>query len=438
MSEGADELTPSTDGARTHGGTARPASTWAQAAKARTSSSRGHLRSWTGAGRVGRYNLAMARTSSTRSARSGQTEGRLRLPDLGTLDRPHGAVRSTAPTPARSTSRSRTAASRRSTAATSTRSRAISSARRSAASTSASTARTALLYPAVRQGDEGPGHVRARHLGRSARSDRAAACPRSRTAHGARSHPSLLLRRLERPADPEHQRRRAVAPLRHVAPGDDHLRGADRRRQPGALRQDARRRLPGLSAREADHPVGREPVGVGHPSRPLRQGSAGRRRDARRDRSADARRWRRKPTCTWRCGPAPICRSRSRCIACCSRKGTPTRRSSPRTRTAPIGCARRRRRGRSSARPREAAIDPAALRRLADLYVAVVAGARALRLGAGAQPQRRQRGGGGAGAAGRRRQVRRPRRRLLDEQLARLRPQVGAVDRRRRSRRRAS
>ena len=72
-------------------------------------------------------------------------------------------------------------------------------------------------------------------------------------------------------------------------------------------------RLPGLSPRQADHPLGRQPVGVGHPPHPLHQGRAGRRRDAGRDRPADdvAREDRR--TCTWPCGPAPTCRSRSRC-----------------------------------------------------------------------------------------------------------------------------
>ena len=44
-------------------------------------------------------------------------------------------------------------------------------------------------------------------------------------------------------------------------------------------------------------------------------------------------------------------------------------------------------------------------------------GADSLRLGPRAESQRRQRGDGGARAAGRRRQVRRPRRRLRDEQL---------------------
>ena len=59
-----------------------------------------------------------------------------------------------------------------------------------------------------------------------------------------------------------------------------------------------------------------------------------------------------------------------------------------------------------------------------------LAGAGALRLGTRAQPQRRQRRGRGPRAAGGRRQVRRPRRRLLDEQLRRARHQGGGVDER--------
>ena len=75
-----------------------------------------------------------------------------------------------------------------------------------------------------------------------------------------------------------------------------------------------------------------------------------------------------------------------------------------------------------------------ALERVAQLYAATLAGADPLRLGTRAQPQRRQRGDGGAGAAGGRRQVRRARRRLLDEQLgvvghrAHLDRRAGAAD----------
>ena len=93
--------------------------------------------------------------------------------------------------------------------------------------------------------------------------------------------------------------------------------------------------------READHPVGRQSVGVGHPPHPLHQGGAGGRRDARRDRSADDVAREEGGPAPRACGPAPTCRSRWRCTGCCSRKDTPTRRFSRRTRTAPIACARR-------------------------------------------------------------------------------------------------
>ena len=91
--------------------------------------------------------------------------------------------------------------------------------------------------------------------------------------------------------------------LRHVAARAHGLRRAHRRGEPGALRQDAGRRLRGLRAREADRAVGREPVGVGHPSRAVHQGSAGRRRAARRRSIRARRRSRARPTCTSRREP---------------------------------------------------------------------------------------------------------------------------------------
>ena len=100
--------------------------------------------------------------------------------------------------------------------------------------------------------------------------------------------------------------------------------------------------------------------------------------------------------------------------------GAPTRRSSPNMRAALRICARA---------PNEWTIDRAAgdrwhrrrrdLERFAELYRVGVAGARPMRLGARAESQRRQRRRGRARAAGGRRKVRRARRRILDEQLAR-------------------
>jgi tetratricopeptide (TPR) repeat protein len=75
--------------------------------------------------------------------------------------------------------------------------------------------------------------------------------------------PSVQLRRLERPAHTGQHRRDAVAPLPHVAARAHGLRGADRRRQHGALRQDALDHLRRLPEGEPDRRLGREPLDVG-------------------------------------------------------------------------------------------------------------------------------------------------------------------------------
>ena len=171
-----------------------------------------------------------------------------------------------------------------------------------------------VLYPSVRQGAKGQGTYVARHLGRGARPDRAAdagdqghgtaprrSCPTTTAARTACSR-----RTPTTPSCGAGSARRAWPP-----------RSAPRRPARRASRSTARcrRRLPGLSAREADHPVGRQPVGVRHPPHPLHQGSAGRRRDARRDRSAhDVAREEGRPA-PRRAARAPTCRSRSRCTA---------------------------------------------------------------------------------------------------------------------------
>ena len=119
--------------------------------------------------------------------------------------------------------------------------------------------------------------------------------------------------------------------------------------------------------RAADRPLGRQPVDLGHPSRPVRARGAEERRAARRDRSARERRSRGRPICIWPSGPAPMWRSRSRCIASCSRTVTPMRVSRrAHNRRATAARARRRvdvraRRGASPARRRRS-------RRLAELY----------------------------------------------------------------------
>ena len=287
-----------------------------------------------------------------------------------------------------------------------------------------------LLYPAVRKGAKGQGVVRARHMGRSARPHRAAD-DRDPRHDRRRSDPAVLLRRIERAADAGHERRRAVSRLRDVAPRAHGLRRADRRREPGALRQDARRHLRRLRPRPADRAVGRQPVGVRHPPGAVSQGGA----EGRRARSSSSirapRRWRGRRTCTLRRGRAPICRSRSRCTASCSKGASPTRRSSPSTRAAPTSFGRARASGRSSGRRDVAGIDAGRRStRFAEMYRACVSGADPMRLGPRAQPERRQRGGGHPRAAGGRRKVRRARRRLLDEQLRGARHQGGGVDER--------
>ena len=209
--------------------------------------------------------------------------------------------------------------------------------------------------------------------------------------------------------------------LRHVAPGAHALRGADRRRQHGALRQDAVGHLPGLSRGHADRPLGRQSVGVRHSPGAVRPRGAEARRQARRRRPADDAAGavgRRAPG-----GPAraPTSPSRWPSTGICSTHGFADD-GVPRasTRAAPTGCASAPSRGPSSAaaerrRHRRRRCSSGA----AELYADQLARAHPLRLGARAQPQRRQRRDGGARAAGGRRQVRRARRRLLDEQLRR-------------------
>ena len=195
---------------------------------------------------------------------------------------------------------------------------------------------------------ERTGTVPPRRLGRS---DRAHRHPHARGARalGRRSHPPVFVRRIEWPADAGHARRRALPPVRHIAARAHGVRRADRRRRAGALRQDAIGHLRGLSGREADRSLGREPLDVRHPSRAVRARGAEIGRAAGRHRPAldAARAAGRSPPGA--AGPAPMSRSRSPSIAISSRKGSRTRSFSPSTRRAPNDCARARRRGRSSA-----------------------------------------------------------------------------------------
>ena len=131
-----------------------------------------------------------------------------------------------------------------------------------------------LLLPGHPQGPQGRRPVRARDVGRGAGARRRAHARREGRVW-RRVDPALLVRRIERPADAGQPGRDAVAPVRHVASGAHALRGADRRGQHGALRQDAVGHLSGLSRGAADRPLGRQPVDLRHSSRPVRARGAG-------------------------------------------------------------------------------------------------------------------------------------------------------------------
>ena len=251
-------------------------------------------------------------------------------------------------------------------------------------------------------------------------------------AQRRRSDPPLLLRRVERPADAGSRRRALLPAPRRVAPGAHGVRRADRRRRARPLRQDVRRRLRGLPRRAADRAVGRQSVGIRHPSGPLRARGAAQGRDADRRRSAaDRAREAGRPAHRAAAGhrpagrarPAPLPvreRARRRDVPARSRD---RRRRAARRRRAVDDCPRRRRR-----RPR--AGDARAVR---PPLRHGVAGADPLWLGPRAQPQRRPRGDGRARAPGGGRQVRRARRRLLDEQLGRVAAEQPRLDWRRRA-----
>ena len=190
--------------------------------------------------------------------------------------------------------------------------------------------------------------------------------------------------------------------VRHVAAGAHGLRRADRRRQPGALRQDAGRHLPGLLHARLIVLWGVNPSASGIHLVPFIKEA--RSRGASSSSSIRARRrWRDRPTCTSRRGRAPICRRARAAPVPVRARARRQPRSSASTRAAPKAFARAPSDGRSNARRRRARSTPPTCDRFAALYASVVAGADPLRLGPRAQPQRRQRRGGGPGAARRRR-----------------------------------
>ena len=197
---------------------------------------------------------------------------------------------------------------------------------------------------------------------------------------------------------------------------------ADRRGQPGALRQDAVGHLRGLPRSPVHPAVGREPVVVRHPPRSLHP------------RGAEARRacwsWSIRVT-------TPLAKRADVHLAVRPGTDLPVALAIHRylfedgfadqafLDAHTHGAERLREQAQAWTIERaaaEAGIAREALARVAAPVRHDVAGARQVRLGPGAQPQRRQLVDGHPGAAGGGRQVRRARRRLHDEQHERVGP----------------
>ncbi len=236
---------------------------------------------------------------------------------------------------------------------------------------------------------------------------------------GPRSHPAVLLRRLERPAHAGYAGRGFVQAARHVPSGAHGVRGADGDRGTGDVRKDAVRHLPGLPGRAAHHSLGRQPFDLGHSPRTVRPAGAEAGRPAHRHRSAcDAARASGRSPHRAQAGD----RRRHRALdASVSLRGRARRhrvhrgahqgrRAAPQSRRGMDD----RSRGRNIGRPGGRA--PPVGSGLREH----VASAGALRVGTRAQSQRRKRGDGDSRVAVGGRQVRRARRRLLDEQFQRL------------------
>ena len=105
--------------------------------------------------------------------------------------------------------------------------------------------------------------------------------------------------------------------------------------------------------------LGRKPLGHRHSPGAAHPRSAAPRRAAHRRRSPDDATGQTRGHSPRHSSRAPTCRWRSPSIVTCSKPVARIRSSSPPTRAARIGCARRRSRGRSSAQPAEAGIDRA-------------------------------------------------------------------------------
>ena len=263
---------------------------------------------------------------------------------------------------------------------------------------------------------ERTGPIPARHVGRGDRARRHAHA-RCTRALGRRGDPPVLLRRIERPPDAGHARRDPVSQVRHITARAHGMRGTHGRRGAGTLRKDAVGHLRGLSGRAPHHSVGRQPLDIGHPPRPLRARGSEVRRASHRDRPAVDAAGAPGRSPSRAAGPAPMWRLRSRFIAISSKNGlADTRFLAEHTK----GADRLRERASAWTFERAAeisAVPEAALRRLAEDYASTSPARGAMRLGSRAQSQWRQRRHVDSRAAGGRRKIRSPRRRLFDEQL---------------------
>ena len=105
-----------------------------------------------------------------------------------------------------------------------------------------------LLYPAVRKGRKGEGRFERVPVGRGARARSPSACSDAKArVRAAQSILPYSYGGSNGLLTQDNLDAHALAPLRHLAAGAHGVRGADRRRQHGALRQDAVGHLPGLS-----------------------------------------------------------------------------------------------------------------------------------------------------------------------------------------------
>ena len=179
---------------------------------------------------------------------------------------------------------------------------------------------------------------------------------------------SLLLRRIKRLDDAGQPRRGAVPPARRVATRAHGVRGADRRREHGALRQDAVGHLRGLPGGAAGRALGHEPVDLGHPRDAVPKEVQ--KRGGRRLWSSIRARRRLRGTADLH---LPVRPGTDVAVAlalhrCSSRKGTPITPSSRRTRRAPTSCGHARRSGRFERGGRRGRHRSRAAREFADLY----------------------------------------------------------------------